>query len=58
MRVMPPACTIGQACGTAAAMAVKQGVAPAKVDGVEVRRSLVEQGVWLAETSVSPLPLP
>jgi hypothetical protein len=47
MRVMPPACTIGQACGTAAAMAVKKGVTPGELDGVEVRRSLVEQGVWL-----------
>ena len=47
MRVMPPACTIGQACGTAAAMALQQGVTPAQVDGVEVRRSLIEQGVWL-----------
>ena len=47
MRVMPPACTIGQACGTAAAMALRQGVTPAEVDGVAVRRSLIEQGVWL-----------
>ena len=49
MRVMPPACTIGQAAGTAAAMAVKNGVAPASLDGREVRRSLIEQGVWLGE---------
>jgi hypothetical protein len=49
MRVMPPACTIGQAAGTAAAMAVKDGVAPASLDGREVRRSLVDQGVWLGE---------
>jgi hypothetical protein len=47
MRVMPPACTIGQACGTAAAMAVQEGITPAEVDGVAVRRSLIEQGVWL-----------
>jgi hypothetical protein len=51
MRVMPPACTIGQACGTAAAMAAKKGVGPAEIDGREVRRSLVEQGVALAELS-------
>jgi hypothetical protein len=51
MRVMPPACTIGQACGTAAAMAVRQGVTPAEIDGTEVRRGLVGQGVWLEETT-------
>jgi FAD dependent oxidoreductase len=51
MRPMAPVCTIGQACGTAAAMAARQGVAPAEVDGAEVRRSLVEQGVWLGEVS-------
>ncbi|MFO7958403.1 MAG: FAD-dependent oxidoreductase [Candidatus Brocadiia bacterium] len=47
MRVMPPACTVGQACGTAAAMAVDQGLDPADVDGAAVRQSLIEQGVWL-----------
>ncbi len=50
MRVMPPACTVGQACGTAAAMALSQGCTPAEVEGREVRRSLIEQGVWLVET--------
>ncbi len=49
MRVMPPACTVGQACGTAAAMAAERGCAPAELDGREVRRSLIRQGVWLAE---------
>ena len=47
MRVMPPACTIGQAAGTAAALAVREQASPAEVDGVQVRRSLIEQGVWL-----------
>jgi len=51
MRVIPPACTVGQACGTAAAMAIRQGVTPAEVDGREVRRALVEQGVWLSDDS-------
>jgi hypothetical protein len=49
MRVMPPACTVGQAAGTAAAMAVSASVTPAEVDGREVRRSLIEQGVWLVD---------
>ncbi|MFO8006762.1 MAG: FAD-dependent oxidoreductase [Candidatus Brocadiia bacterium] len=47
MRVMPPACTVGQAAGTAAAMAVRDGVEPSELDGRKVRQSLVEQGVWL-----------
>ncbi len=47
MRVMAPACTVGQAAGTAAAMAVEGGVSPAELDGRGVRRSLIEQGVWL-----------
>ncbi len=50
MRVMPPACTVGQACGTAAAMAVETGCAPAEVDGRQVKKSMIEQGVWLVET--------
>ena len=54
MRVMPPACTIGQACGTAAAMAVRQGVGPAELDGRAVRGSLIEQGVWLEGDAPSP----
>lgn len=49
MRVMPPACTVGQACGTAAALAVEEGIDPAEVDGRRVRASLVEQGVALGE---------
>jgi hypothetical protein len=53
MRVMGPVCTVGQACGTAAAMAVRLGVSPAQVDGVAVRRSLIEQGVWLEQTQVA-----
>jgi len=53
MRVMPPACTIGQAAGTAAAMAVQQGVTPGEIDGIEVRRRLVEQGVWLGKADTT-----
>jgi hypothetical protein len=47
MRIMPTACTIGQAAGTAAAMAVREEAAPAELDGAAVRRALIEQGVWL-----------
>jgi len=49
MRIMPTACTVGQAAGTAAAMAVREGAAPAELDGTAVRRSLIDQGVWLED---------
>jgi len=47
MRVMPPACTVGQAAGMAAAMAVRRSCSPAKLDGTEVRQELVAQGARL-----------
>ena len=47
MRVMPPVCSVGQAAGMAAALAVKKGVGQARLDGVEVRESLKAQGAWL-----------
>jgi hypothetical protein len=49
MRVMPPACTVGQACGTAAAMAIQRGCGPAEIDGRAVKASLIEQGLWLVD---------
>ncbi|MBI2298004.1 MAG: FAD-dependent oxidoreductase [Armatimonadetes bacterium] len=47
LRVMPPACTLGQAAGVAAAMAAEQGIAPRRLDGVAVKEALLGQGVWL-----------
>ena len=47
MRVMPPACTVGQAAGMAAALAVARGCTPGDLDGVAVRQQLVEQGARL-----------
>ena len=47
MRVMPPACSIGQAAGLAAAMAARRGVRPADIDGREVRAGLREKGAYL-----------
>ncbi len=46
-RVMPPAISIGQAAGVAAAMAVAGKTTPAKLDGVAVRRRLIELGARL-----------
>jgi len=47
MRVMPPACSVGQAAGLAAAMAARRGCPPAELNGVEVRRKLVKMGACL-----------
>lgn len=47
MRVMPPAVSVGQAAGLAAAMAALRGVSPHELDGVEVREALRKQGAWL-----------
>jgi hypothetical protein len=47
MRVMPPACTVGQAAGMAAALASQRHCRPADLDGTEVRALLREQGARL-----------
>jgi hypothetical protein len=47
-RLIPPCLATGQAAGTAAAMAVAQGVAPREIDRGELRASLLEQNVRLA----------
>lgn len=48
MRVMPPACSVGQAAGVAAALAVQNGKKPGDLDGCTVRAKLVELGANLA----------
>jgi len=45
--LIPHCIATGQAAGTAAAMAVKQGISPRKVDYRALQNSLVEQGVPL-----------
>ena len=47
MRVMPPACSVGQAAGMAAAMACKAGRRPGELDGREVRGALRAFGAFL-----------
>ncbi|HCH86825.1 MAG TPA: FAD-dependent oxidoreductase, partial [Lentisphaeria bacterium] len=44
MRVMPPVCSIGQAAGMAASMAVERGCAPEELIGEKVREALREFG--------------
>jgi hypothetical protein len=43
-RVIPPCYATGQAAGTAASLAIKQGVAPRNVDIDQLRATLSEQG--------------
>lgn len=47
LRVIPTAMLMGQACGTAAAVAVDSGVIPRNVSIKEVQNSLRKQGVYL-----------
>jgi hypothetical protein len=47
LRIMPTACSIGQAAGMAAAMSVQAGRDPRELDGREVRRRLREAGARL-----------
>lgn len=47
MRVMPPACSIGQAAGVAAALSAKSGVPCDELDGKKVRAELKRLGAFL-----------
>ncbi len=45
--IIPPCLCYGQAAGTAAALAVKAGIPPRKVDYAALQKSLIKQGVNL-----------
>lgn len=47
MRVMPPAISVGQAAGMAAAISSARSIRPADLDGVEIRQLLAAQGAYL-----------
>ena len=47
IRVMPPAMALGQAAGTAAALCLKDGVQPEKLDYGELRDALIKGGAYL-----------
>ncbi len=49
VRVMPPAFAMGQAAGTAAALAVAKGISPRRVPVPELQATLVRQGAYLGE---------
>jgi 2-polyprenyl-6-methoxyphenol hydroxylase-like FAD-dependent oxidoreductase len=45
--IIPPCLCYGQAAGTAAALAVKTGIQPRKVDNKVLQKNLVKQGVYI-----------
>ena len=47
IRVMPPCFAMGQAAGTAAAMAVKEGLGPKQINSDKLIATLKEDGVYL-----------
>jgi hypothetical protein len=47
LNLIPYCVAMGEAAGTAAAIALKDGVQPRKADIKKVRKRLLEQGVWL-----------
>jgi len=49
MNLIPPCVAMGEAAGTAAALSIRQGVAPREVDYNKLRERLVDQGVPLPE---------
>jgi hypothetical protein len=50
--IIPPCLCYGQAAGTAAALAVKAGIQPRKVDYKALRKNLIKQGVNLPKGKV------
>ncbi|HEV2359099.1 MAG TPA: FAD-dependent oxidoreductase [bacterium] len=49
VRVMPPAMAMGQAAGTAAAMAVRSGTPPRRIPVRDLQARLVRDGVYLGD---------
>lgn len=56
IRVMPPAFATGEAAGTAAAIAVRHGVAPREIPVDELQRSLVAGGAYLGPALTPHIP--
>ncbi|MCC7367064.1 MAG: FAD-dependent oxidoreductase [Chloroflexi bacterium] len=50
IRVMPPAFAMGQAAGTAAALAVAEGVEPRNIPVHWLQETMVKQGAYLGDT--------
>ena len=56
IRVMAPCMSLGQAAGTAAAMATKEAVTPRQLDAKRIRKQLAEQGAPLLTEQDSGCP--
>lgn len=52
LRVMPACFAMGQAAGTAAAMAAEQGISFGDVDIQNLRRRLRQQGAYVGEKAI------
>ncbi|MDZ5471466.1 FAD-dependent oxidoreductase [Bacillus sp. 31A1R] len=50
LRIQPTCYALGQAAGTAAAMAVKEGIVPKKLDAQSLRNNLEKQGCFIQST--------
>lgn len=57
IRVQPPGYAMGEAAGTAAALACRLGVAPRAVPVGQLQAQLVKQGAWLGPRFVEARPL-
>ena len=57
VRVMPQCMSIGHAAGIAAAMAIKGGIAPEKVDVAELRKTLLAENAILTMEQVNTVPV-
>jgi hypothetical protein len=58
VRVMPPVTSLGQAIGTAAGVAIKQGIDICEVDGLKLKQDLICQGRNLVDYDPNrPLPV-
>jgi hypothetical protein len=49
VRLIPPCLATGEAAGTAAALAVREGVTPAEIDRSDLRLCLVQDGVHMVQ---------
>ena len=57
VRVMPQCMSMGQAAGTAAAMALEEGVLPKDIDVKALRQKLLADGAVLTMDQVNSLPV-
>ncbi|OGN98977.1 MAG: hypothetical protein A2Y58_01235 [Chloroflexi bacterium RBG_13_51_52] len=53
MNLIPHCCAMGEAAGTAAALAIKQGISPRKVDYKTLQKTLVKQGAVLPGINIA-----